>query len=103
MVSFRKYGGSTLSQSFWKTSVVLFFYEKADKKECKNHGGISLIDIAVKIVWIILLNGFKGAREKNNRENQSSFFLVEAVQDIFCAPPHYLLVLKVVCGGDLFI
>ena len=57
----------------WKTSVILPFYKKGDKTECKNYRGISLIDIAVKIFGIILLNRFKGAREERTRENQAGF------------------------------
>ncbi|XP_065583878.1 uncharacterized protein LOC136042877 [Artemia franciscana] len=57
----------------WKTSVILPFYKKGDKTECKNYHGISLIDIAVKIFGIILLNRFKGAREERTQGNQAGF------------------------------
>ena len=46
---------------------------KGDKNECRNCRGISLIDIAVKIFGIIVLNRFKSAREKNARKNQAGF------------------------------
>ena len=39
----------------------------------QNYRGISLIDIAVKIFGIILLNRFKGAREERTRGNQAGF------------------------------
>ena len=32
----------------WEISVILPFYKEADKTECKNYPGISLIDVAVK-------------------------------------------------------
>ena len=57
----------------WRTSIILPFYKKGDKTECRNYRGISLIDITVKIFRIILLNRFKSAREKNTHENQAGF------------------------------
>ncbi len=59
--------------SEWQTAIVLPFFKKGDKKVCNNYRGISLLNIAYKIMEKILLNRLLPDREKNIRENQAGF------------------------------
>ena len=67
----------------WKTSVILPFYKEGDKTERKNYRGISLIDIAVEIFGIILLNYSKGQGRKEVEEIKPVYDQVDAVLIIF--------------------
>ena len=66
----------------WKTSVLLPFYQKDIKTECKSYHGISLIDVAVIIYSIVLLNHFKGQGRKELKKIKLHFGKVEAVRFI---------------------
>ena len=57
----------------WKVSVLVPLYKKGDKAICGNYRGISLIDHAMKIFCVILLNRFKDARDKLTRPEQAGF------------------------------
>jgi hypothetical protein len=57
----------------WETATVIPFFKKGDKTICKNYRGISLLDIALKILEIILLFRISPYRETHCRENQAGF------------------------------
>ena len=55
--------------SDWKTSVVIPLHKKGDKTDCKNYRGISLIDVAYKVVEAVILDRIRGAVDNSLREN----------------------------------
>ena len=57
----------------WRMATVLPLHKKGDRADCKNYRGISLIDIAVKILEIILVERLKPSRERFTRDNQAGF------------------------------
>ena len=57
----------------WKVSVLVPLYKKGDKAICGNYRGISLINHAIKIFCVILLNRFKDARDKLTRPEQAGY------------------------------
>ena len=59
--------------SDWKTSVVIPLHKKGDKTDCKNYRGISLIDVAYKVVEAVILDRIRGAVDNSLRENQGGF------------------------------
>ncbi|KAK2717484.1 hypothetical protein QYM36_006308 [Artemia franciscana] len=57
----------------WKLSVLIPAYKKKDKAVCSNYRSISLIDRAVKVVCIIILNRFTDTRDQLTRHEQAGF------------------------------
>lgn len=57
----------------WSDAIILPFYKKLDKTNCKNYRGISLLDITGKVFAIILLNRFQKERDSRTRTNQGGF------------------------------
>ena len=52
---------------------MLPFHKNGDKSECSNYRGISLLNIAFKILEAIIVNRFKRFRDKVTREEQCGF------------------------------
>jgi hypothetical protein len=59
--------------SRWKTSVLFPLFKKGDRSVCKNYRGISLIDVAYKLVEAVILDRIRPAVECYLRENQCGF------------------------------
>jgi endonuclease/exonuclease/phosphatase family metal-dependent hydrolase len=57
----------------WQTAIVLPLHKKGDKKRCNNYRGISLLNIAYKLMEKIMLNRLLPNRDRNTRENQAGF------------------------------
>ncbi len=59
----------------WKTAVVIPLFKKGDKASCSNYRGISLLDIALKILEAVIMNRIRPEHELNAhaRENQAGF------------------------------
>ncbi|CAE1318542.1 unnamed protein product [Acanthosepion pharaonis] len=54
-------------------AILLPFYKKGDRRDCRNYRGISLIDVASKIFSIIVLRRFQNIRDRRTRPNQAGF------------------------------
>ena len=57
----------------WKTAVIVPIHKKGDKANCANYRGISLLNIAFKILEAILKNRIEPAYESVARKNQAGF------------------------------
>jgi hypothetical protein len=57
----------------WKKSVLIPLFKKGDKSACKNYRGISLIDVAYKMIEAVILDRLRPAVELYLRENQGGF------------------------------
>jgi hypothetical protein len=57
----------------WKKSILIPIFKKGDKTLCKNYRGITLIDVAYKIVEAIVLSRIRTPVDQSLRENQSGF------------------------------
>lgn len=57
----------------WGTAIVLPLFKKGDKAVCKNYRGISLLDIALKILEAIIATRIRPALDAVTRENQAGF------------------------------
>ncbi|CAH8460292.1 unnamed protein product [Heterobilharzia americana] len=57
--------------SDWSKSLIIPVFKKGEKSSCDNHRGISLTNIASKILGSIILRRLSGAREQQARENQA--------------------------------
>ena len=57
----------------WRESVIIPIYKKGDRSSCENHRGISLVNVASKLLTGILLRRLSNARESCTRENQAGF------------------------------
>lgn len=57
----------------WESAIILPFFKKGDKSICKNYRGISLLNIAFKILEIVILERIRPQREQYMRENQAGF------------------------------
>ena len=57
----------------WETAVVLPLFKKGDKSVCKNYRGISLLDIALKILEAIVATRLRRPLNEITRENQAGF------------------------------
>ena len=57
----------------WKTAVVIPLFKKGDKASCSNYRGISLLDIALKILEAVIMNRIRPEHELIARENQAGF------------------------------
>ncbi|CAH8442995.1 unnamed protein product [Dicrocoelium dendriticum] len=84
-----KFGGSALVEALhellvklwehqtvptdWSRSVIVPIFKGGSRSECGNHGGISLISIASKLLASIILHRLTGARESQIREGQAGF------------------------------
>ncbi|KAH9590388.1 hypothetical protein MS3_00003092 [Schistosoma haematobium] len=59
--------------SYWSQSLIVSIYKKGSKSSCDNHRGISLINIASKILASIIIGRLTKTRELQTRENQAGF------------------------------
>ena len=59
--------------SGWKEAEILPLFKKGNKADCKNYRGISLIDIALKILESVIMARIKPYRDYSTRENQAGF------------------------------
>lgn len=57
----------------WKNSVLVPIFKKGDKTDCRNYRGISLIDVAYKVLEAIILKRVRLSIDRHLRENQSGF------------------------------
>jgi hypothetical protein len=57
----------------WCESVIVPIYKKGDRSSCENHRGISLVNVASKLLAGIILRRLSDARERYTRENQAGF------------------------------
>ena len=57
----------------WKTAVIVPIHKKDDKAKCSNYRGISLLNIAFKILEAILKNRLEPAYDTVARDNQAGF------------------------------
>ncbi|BHF74096.1 hypothetical protein SprV_0401718000 [Sparganum proliferum] len=57
----------------WGSGIFVPILKKEDKTRCKNYRGISLIDVAAKILAIVLLRRFQAVRDSRTRPNQAGF------------------------------
>ena len=57
----------------WRVAILLPFFKKGDKKMCQNYRGISLLNIAFKILESVVLQRYRLAHDKVMRENQAGF------------------------------
>ncbi|KAK2718668.1 hypothetical protein QYM36_005862 [Artemia franciscana] len=56
-----------------KTSIIAPIFKKADRKDCKNDRGISLIPLAAILFAIIILNIFRDTRNRQTQHNEARF------------------------------
>nr|CAX83711.1 endonuclease-reverse transcriptase [Schistosoma japonicum] len=59
--------------SDWSKSLIVPIYKKGPKSSCDNHRGISLTNIASKILASIIIGRLTKTRELQTRENQAGF------------------------------
>ncbi|CAH8658448.1 unnamed protein product [Schistosoma rodhaini] len=59
--------------SDWSQSLIVPIYKKGSKSSCDNHRGISLTNIASKILASIIIGRLTKTRELQTRENQAGF------------------------------
>jgi hypothetical protein len=57
----------------FKKGVIIPLYKKADKLECKNYRGITLLSIPGKVMSLVILNRIKADLDSSLRENQAGF------------------------------
>nr|VZH97719.1 unnamed protein product [Spirometra erinaceieuropaei] len=57
----------------WGLGILVPILKKGDKTICKNYRGISLIDVAAKIIAIVLLRRFQAVHDSRTRPNQARF------------------------------
>ena len=57
----------------FKKGVIIPLFKKADKQECKNYRGITLLSIPGKVLSLVILNRIKADLDKSFRENQAGF------------------------------
>ncbi|VDN10987.1 unnamed protein product [Dibothriocephalus latus] len=57
----------------WGLGILVPVHKKGDKKKCENYRGISIIDMAAKILAIILFRRFQSVRDARTRPNQAGF------------------------------
>ncbi len=57
----------------WSDAVRLPLFKKGDKRICSNHRGISLIDVAKKVLSVILLKRFQYERDQRTRPNRRGY------------------------------
>lgn len=57
----------------WKQAIVLPFFKKGDKAECKNYRGISLLSVAGKILCSVINTRLRAWRNVHTREEQAGF------------------------------
>ncbi|BHF65050.1 hypothetical protein SprV_0200805900 [Sparganum proliferum] len=57
----------------WGLGSLVPILKKGDKTKCENYRGISLVDVAAKIIVIVLLRRFQVVRDSRTRPNQAGF------------------------------
>ena len=57
----------------WKTAVVIPIHKKGDRTRCSNYRGISLLDVASKILEAVILGRIRKCVDGCLRENQCGF------------------------------
>ncbi|BHF64112.1 hypothetical protein SprV_0200711100 [Sparganum proliferum] len=57
----------------WGLGILVPILKKGDKTRCENYCGISRIDVAAKILAIVLLRRFQTVRDSRTRPNQVGF------------------------------
>jgi len=57
----------------WTTSTVIPVFKKGARSLCENHRGISLVNVASKVLSGLILHRLTDHREKQIRENQAGF------------------------------
>lgn len=69
----------------WNLAVIIPLFKKGDKNVCSNHRGISLLDLAMKVLEIVIIDRIKPHREISTRESQAGFRSGRGCSDqIFC-------------------
>lgn len=69
----------------WDTAVVIPLFKKGDRTLCSNHRGISLLDLAMKVLEMVIVDRIKPHREASTRESQAGFRSGRGCADqIFC-------------------
>jgi hypothetical protein len=69
----------------WKESIILSIYKKADKRDCSNYRGVSLLSATYKILSYILLSRLTPNAEEINGDHQCGFGCKRSTADYtFC-------------------
>ena len=57
----------------WCSALIIPVYKKGERNSCESHRGISLVNVASKLLTGIILRRHTNLREKRIRENQAGF------------------------------
>jgi len=65
----------------WKVGLIIPLFKKGDKLKCENYQGITLLNVAYKILSSIILKQLKEYLEEILREYQCGFRLQRRTMD----------------------